>query len=194
MPLPKIIGIVGPKGSGKSTLANLLVQSYGYHRNPFAYPLKTMISSLLDIQGCPPQEIERMLDGDLKEVPTDYLAGRTPRLAMQTLGTEWRDLIDRNLWARIWRRRTLRLGRVVADDVRFLHEANVIRDMGGLIVTVARTRQFDLFDDHASEKGWLSIVPDAVVNNHENSPAQMLTQFDKYMSLLGRITLAEADA
>lgn len=79
-----LIALIGPIGVGKTTLANLLVEEAGYHRTRFADPLKNMLAQFLLSDGVPYEEVWRMLDGDLKEVPTEHFVGRTPRHAMQT--------------------------------------------------------------------------------------------------------------
>ena len=59
-----------------------------------------MLRKLLACPGADAGMIRRMIDGDLKEAPTPLFEGRTPRHAMQTLGTEWgRDRIGRDLRA-----------------------------------------------------------------------------------------------
>ena len=128
-----IIAFTGLAGSGKTTAAKYLCTRHGFERVRFAGPLKDMMRAL----GLSEREIE----GDLKEKPCDLLCGRTPRHGMQTLGSEWRDLIDRDLWTRIWRRRVEALAPavpVVVDDCRFPHEVDAIRELGGLLVKVER--------------------------------------------------------
>jgi hypothetical protein len=53
--------------------------------------------SPLHAQGVPSDTIERMVDGDLKEVATPHLGGATPRRAMQTLGRGWGRALSPNL-------------------------------------------------------------------------------------------------
>lgn len=129
-----IVAFTGLAGAGKSTAAAHLVKSRGFERVRFAGPLKAMMAAL----GCTAAEI----DGDRKEVPCDLLGGKTPRWAMQTIGTEWgRNLIDANLWIRAWRAAVDRLPAgtpVVVDDCRFPNEAEAIRAAGGIIVRIER--------------------------------------------------------
>lgn len=85
------------------------------------------------------------LNGSLKETPCALLGGKTPRYAMQTLGTEWgRNLIHPDLWVFIWTRyrrsemRAFPRDRVVADDVRFPNEVDAIHELGGEVWRVHR--------------------------------------------------------
>lgn len=127
----KLIGISGAMGSGKSYSASYLVNEYGYELVKFAGPLKDMLRAI----GLTDEHIE----GDLKEEPCDLLCGKTPRYAMQTLGTEWgRNILGDDLWGELWRSRVERIiasgGKVVTDDVRFSNEAQRIKSMGGLLI------------------------------------------------------------
>lgn len=170
-----IIGIVGPKGSGKSTLAGLLVRR-GFTRLSFAGPLKSMIRALLREQGASAETITRMVDGDLKEVGTSLLGGRSPRYAMQTLGTEWgRELIGHGFWLDSWATRAAAIDDVACDDVRFLNEAERIRDLGGVVVRVVRDLSTAV-DSHVSETELSMIHPDHAVTNPPDVPEGMLTQ------------------
>lgn len=173
-----IIGLVGPKGSGKSTrLAAALVAQHNFTRMPLAGPLKAMIRTLLRERGVDEETIERMVDGDFKEEPTPYFAGRSTRYAMQTIGTEWgRDLIAPTFWLDTWSDKARSVGgRIVADDVRFLNEAERIRTLGGIIVRVVRPdTPATVADVHSSETEMTRIDPDHVVINFEGDPPEAL--------------------
>jgi len=75
----QIVAISGRKFSGKDTAAQALIDE-GYVNVKFAAPLKLMLGELLKAQGVPAEEVERYIDGDLKEVPCDFLdfTGSTP--------------------------------------------------------------------------------------------------------------------
>lgn len=145
-----IIGLTGVAGSGKSTVAQYLAETHHFQRARFAGPLKNMMRSLYASAGLNDTEIERRIEGDLKEIPDDILCGSTPRYAMQTLGTEWRDLIGRDLWSRIWESSLKGLA-VVAEDCRFEHEYDLIRSKNGFVVQVVRGESVG--GSHASENG-----------------------------------------
>lgn len=129
-----IIAFTGLAGSGKSTAAAHLVANRGFVRVRFAGPLKAMMAAL----GLSEAEI----DGDRKELPCELLGGKTPRWAMQTIGTEWgRKLIGDDLWTRAWQTAVDRVPAgvpVVVDDCRFPNEGAAIRSLGGVAIRVER--------------------------------------------------------
>jgi hypothetical protein len=142
----RIIAFAGLAGSGKTTAAMHLANNHGYRRLRFAEPLKQM----LRVIGLGGDEI----DGRLKEVPSPLLCGKTPRWAMQTLGTEWgRDLIGEDFWQNLWldlAAECLDLdGCVVADDCRFGTEAATVRKLGGIVVRI--TGRGGIAGSHSSE-------------------------------------------
>jgi len=165
-PLYRVIGLAGAAGSGKSTAAELLA-GHGFTRLRFAAPMKAALAGLLANFGVSRDRIGRMIEGDLKEVPAPELAHRTPRHAMQTLGTDWgRDQMDPDLWAGPMAQRGAEIaaagGRVVFEDVRFSNEAAAIRALGGLVVKI-EGRGAELASGHASEG--FDFEPDAVLEN-----------------------------
>jgi len=154
-----IIALSGPAGCGKSTAAIYLVVQHGFVRVKFAAPLKAMIAAL----GFGDAEIE----GGLKERPHPLLAGKTPRHAMQTLGTEWgRNCIGPDFWVGLWERTVCDVldhgGRVVVDDCRFDNEAACVRRLGGRVVRLTG-RGGIIPGAHASEA--MSWQPDVLAAN-----------------------------
>jgi hypothetical protein len=115
----------------------------GYRRMSFATPLKAMLWAFLTQAGCDTATAKRMIDGDLKEVPSTFFLGRSPRYAMQTLGTDWgRKLIGEGLWVSVTisaAQKARKAGHpVVIDDVRFPNEAEAITAAEGMMVRVFR--------------------------------------------------------
>jgi hypothetical protein len=130
-PARLLIAFTGLAGAGKSTAAAHLTQHRGFTRVRFAGPLKAMMAAL----GLS----EREVDGDLKETPCELLCGRTPRQAMQWLGTEFgRNLIGPDIWIRAWQAALPATGNVVVDDCRFPNERDAVRAAGGILVRIER--------------------------------------------------------
>ncbi|HLL28610.1 MAG TPA: deoxynucleotide monophosphate kinase [Xanthobacteraceae bacterium] len=152
-----IIAFSGLARSGKSTALNILVNKYGFTPIPLAAPLKRMLIAL----GL----TEAQVYGDQKETPCELLCGKTPRWAMQTLGTEWgRDIIAPDLWTRAWESAAAKAGGfgVTCDDVRFPNEVAMIRKNGGIIIRIERNGA-GLNDGHVSES--MNIEFDYLIRN-----------------------------
>lgn len=150
--MPRIIAIAGLAGSGKSTISKMLTHQHGFKLVKFADPLKNALRAI----GLTEEELE----GSRKALPCKLLGGRTPRYAMQTLGTEWgRNLIHDGLWTNIWKSRVKDLladnHPVICDDCRFENEVEAVQALGGEIWEVRRraASEAKLAAPHASEAG-----------------------------------------
>jgi len=151
-----ILGITGRAKSGKDVASAELIKG-GWKRVKMADPLKDMLRCFYKLAGLDEKTIERKIEGDLKEEPCEILCGKTPRFAMQTLGTEWgREIIGNDVWANIGANKAqqeLKNGfNVVVDDVRFDNEAAALRELGGTICQVNREGS-GIKGNHSSEKG-----------------------------------------
>jgi hypothetical protein len=168
--MSRLLAFTGPAGSGKSTAADALME-VGWVRVKFADPLKNMLRAFYQSCGLEHNPyIEARIEGNLKEEPDPFLRGRTPRHAMQTLGTEWgRDLISADVWVEAWKQKVMSLLDreidVVCDDCRFPNEADAVRLLGGKIVGLKSRRGLGM-KPHASEAG--DIQPDMVYRNQRN--------------------------
>lgn len=126
----KIIAFHGKLKSGKSTAAKLFIEK-GYVRHFFAKTLKDMVRCL----GL----TEEHINGSLKEEPTDLLMGKSPRWAMQSIGTQWgRDLIHPDIWVNAFKNTMPKDVNIVCDDLRFPNEYSMIKSLGGMVVKIER--------------------------------------------------------
>lgn len=166
-----LIALAGEKGSGKDTAAKALVE-VGFRNAKMAGGLKEMLRAYLRYRLAPEALIERMLEGDLKETPSPYLNGRTPRHAMQTLGTEWgRERMSPTFWIDALRDHLGPVRRAVITDVRFPNEADWAKAQGATVIGVERQQDRPLADQHASETQIAGLRVDArLVNDCPSAP------------------------
>lgn len=161
-----IIGLCGPEGAGKSTAAKILRRELGLPIKPFAGPLKRMLVALgvpkPNIYGTPAQ----------KEEPLDMLGGLSARKAMQLLGTEWgRNLIAPDVWSRAWEASVNVSHGAIADDLRFLNEAESVYRLGGVVICIVRDMgDFKRATKHASER-FMDVPRDIVIVNNGSRAA-----------------------
>lgn len=161
--MPRLIAITGLAGSGKSEVAKFLQSQHGFKLLKFADTLKEM----LKVMGLSIEDLENPAK---KGLPHRLLGGKSPRYAMQTLGTEWgRVLIHENLWAEIWKKKARQIlldgSPVICDDCRFLNEVEMVRDLGGEIWAIRR-RGGNGIGSHASESGVAMRYSDWNISNN----------------------------
>lgn len=103
-----ILGILGQAGSGKDTVADHLVKKYRFMKVALADPLKRICQEVYDFSDEQLWGPSEMRNGADLRYPTGrgYLS---PRVALQTLGTEW----GRSMYANTW----IDYGLEVADDI-----------------------------------------------------------------------------
>lgn len=171
MEKPLLLGLYSPvMGAGKSTVAGFLRDEWGFEVISFAGPLKKMVRSLMLDMGLPEDAVEEAIYGSMKEFPIPGLnAISTPRLLMQTLGTDWgRGLIDPEIWVKVAIRKAISLMdkgiSVVIDDVRFENEFHTIYAQGGSMVKVVRPGA-ERTNSHPSEGLLDGYVFSSTINN-----------------------------
>tara|TARA_Y100000385_G_scaffold291510_1_gene369938 strand:+ start:3259 stop:3909 length:651 start_codon:yes stop_codon:yes gene_type:complete len=189
-----IIGLTGFIGSGKDTVANMLCD-VGATQESFASPLKDVCASVFGWE-------RHMLEGDtiasrdFRETPDIFWTRKlgidnfTPRLALQLIGTDiMRNHFNSDIWisSMEYRLRKSNSNIIVVSDARFQNELNLIKDMGGKVLTVVRedlpewhdvavkanqgsvpakhTMNTRFKSVHASEWSWVGFDFDAVLDN-----------------------------
>ena len=152
-----IIGLTGGKGSGKSTAGRCIRHKYGYKILSFAKPIKDMLMAMGISEEC-------ISDPDLKEKELEGY-NKSPRWFMQSLGSEWgRALISDRIWITCLEKQMLPWNHYVIDDVRFPNEAEFIKEQGGKILHVERTKMQGE-DVHVSEAGLSKDLIDGTIKN-----------------------------
>jgi dephospho-CoA kinase len=155
-----MIALFGPMCVGKSYAADILVKDYGYSKMAFANQLKEEVARLFGLTG---------KDGHTRKVLQEFSAD-----CKKYRPNIWIELLQEKV---VTHSKTYTPSKIVVDDLRFKIEANVLRDMGFIIVLVdlpedIRMRRVNrLYPDtdpashaHASEQEWKEIVPDYVVS------------------------------
>jgi len=165
-----LIAFTGERGSGKSEAARICVDEFGFTEFKFADPLKEMLRTMYRVCGLDEETIERKIEGDLKETPCSYLNASTPRRAMQTLGTEWRNMISPTLWSDqfVNRVQSTDLSRITCSDYRFPHEGEALSILSATTVRIERPSRLALGDDYAahdSESHFRNLPVEGVIVN-----------------------------
>ena len=133
-----IYGFTGKKRSGKSTASDYLLNRVGGTRLNFKDPL------LIEIQANFPEvfhEIRELMDTvayDGKDWTARRLLTEKPgimRAFLQNYGTNVRRNDDPEYWTSQWQQEAIKTdGNLIVDDVRFLNEAEKVRELGGVII------------------------------------------------------------
>ncbi len=145
-----LIAILGKKKSGKDTVANYLIEKYGFIKYSFADPLKKGLQFFFNLKD------DQLYNQDLKEV-IDTRWGVSPRKLFQVFGTDIfqnsiRDFLPelkinndpKNHWVNLfkeWYLSELKKNpniKIVISDARFLHEINMINELGGIVYKIIR--------------------------------------------------------
>lgn len=174
------IAFTGRKRTGKDTAANALVK-VGYTKLAFAKPMTDFMAQILLCRGVPHSEIARMIDGDLKEVSSPALNGKTPRYFLQSLGTSWgRGEMSPTFWVDTLLdnvKHTFQFPKqelITISDLRMPNEAEALRAEGFIIVKIVRNGVSA--DKHATETGPDQILADLTILNSARSAKEFEEQ------------------
>lgn len=163
-----LIGITGKIGSGKTTAANYLVNYWEFQEYIMAEPIKQIGSifgfSHSQLYGTQNQKLEIHphwgISGRefLQKIGTDMFRQRLPEVLPDMK-------IDRSVWCDIFSLKYNPQIHTVVSDVRFLDEAETIKDLGGFIIRIVRGVNQSL-DSHISEIEQDEIVNDFTIYNN----------------------------
>jgi len=192
-----LVGLIGKKQTGKDTVADFLVSKYGFQKYSLAEPMKIACRHIFLMS-------DEQLWGDQKE-EIDMRYNTTPRKILQIIGTELfqydiykhiPEMIDsikpRELWInrfKLWYNRQVDpnipikqriMADVVVSDVRFPHEADEIKKLGGILIKILRSNENNVIDGHASEQEMDEIRFDYLVING-GSINDLYIEVDKIM-------------
>lgn len=187
-----IIGLVGFKQVGKSTAASYLEEKYGFVRHNFKDALIAEIKEKFpDLLNSIQDLHEVLLQYDLSK--TELFTQKPPliRALMQNYGTEVRRGDADGYWTTKWMQGSAKLfeqgtTNIVTDDVRFVNEAETIRDFGSLLnipykQTIIRLTRPDMptGGDHSSETEQLQIEADYTIECEKGDVESLYRQLDE---------------
>lgn len=172
---PKVIAFGHRRGRGKDVAARHVASrtrdtEHPFYQDCFARSLKTGVGSCFDFSSA-------QLFGERKE-ELDPFWQITPRDALQRAGVAFRQTFGLDFWVRtLLRRVTLLPARagVVISDLRFLNEAQALRDVFGARAFLIRLDRDvphnPAVDDHESETSLLHFDDwDTVIDNNRSLP------------------------
>ena len=187
-----LLAVSGYKGSGKNLAASMIVEiveACGGKATELAFadPLKEIVAKVFDwdddiLRGESskretPDKRYPLTEGSPYR-PLFGLGPRepaliSPRMALQTLGTEWGRNLCLDIWAQYGVRRAVaRLYEnhddvVVITDCRFGNEVDSIKSAGGIVIRIDRpdVTPDDLSSLHGSEQEIGSLLVDEEINN-----------------------------
>lgn len=174
-----IVGLAGKAGHGKSEVSKVFRRvwmadgDFNTDRRDeielaFADPIKDAIGAILQLDRRTLEYWKRVDD----PVPPLH---KNMRYLLQTLGTDWgRCMVQDDIWLQVWRLRadnfaSLNAGKkvlIVAPDVRFQNEVDLINTIGGVVIRVVRPGVEDAqAAGHASEEQALAGLYMTIVND-----------------------------
>jgi len=170
--MTQLIAFTGYKRTGKSTAAEYLEKEYGYVRHNFKdgliSELKERFPDLLE------EILVTYMDyGDyffnIGHTVENLFTTKPPliRALMQNYGTEVRRRDNPEYWVYKWFKKAVAIQKyqpsnIVTDDVRFLNEAEAVKDFGGIIIRLTRP-DIETGGDHSSETEQLEIEADYTI-------------------------------
>lgn len=160
-----IIGLSGKAGSGKDTVADIIRANTSLETKTLAFgdAVKHITGEILEIDR---ETIERYKREDIP------VSGFPIRVWLQKIGTLFREKVSYDYWISYvldpaqatfgnWDNKL-----IIITDVRYLNEANAIKNWGGKIIRV--NRDVEEKSSHASETELDNYKFDYIIDNNSN--------------------------
>jgi len=142
-----IIGLTGYARSGKDTVANVLVNNYGYTRVAFADKIRELL-----VEMDPILESGHRLSSTLEEYGWEIAKAKPEvRRLLQSLGVGARKVFGDNYWIVEALKNVDMSGNYVITDVRFINEAECLKDIYGAQLWRIKRTGVSAINNHVSE-------------------------------------------
>jgi hypothetical protein len=183
----KIIAFTAKKETGKTTAVKYMMQKYPNavqinFKDALVEELKLYFPELLqaicdiyeklDYDGMDPWTVEKLF----------RVKPPLVRALMRNFGTEVRRKESPHYWVTRWKTKMSMLDpratHVFVDDVRFLNEAEAVKELGGTIIKITSDKPVPE-DAHTSESEMGQIVPDKTVRNFFGEVEVLYKQLDE---------------
>lgn len=180
--MTRIIGLLGAAGSGKSTVAKHLINKYGAKQYTLAAPLKVIVGRAFSLTD------EQLYGTQEQKETVDPRYNVSPRWLFQRIGTEGiRSAFGDDVW---WK---LLLDKVkqdnpqvaVCDDVRFINEAQGLKDAGAYIIRLESVYKSKADATHASEAEWSKAPYNVEIKNDGVNMERLLSDVDSVLRAKG---------
>jgi len=156
-----IIGLTGYARSGKDTVANILVKDYGYKRLAFADKIRDFL-----VEIDPILENGHRLSSTLEEYGWEIAKAKPEvRRLLQALGLGARTLFGTSFWIDQAFSSIDDDYNYVITDVRFINEAETVKNYGGQLWRVKRPG-IVAYNRHVSETEMDGYPVDQIFSNH----------------------------
>jgi dephospho-CoA kinase len=185
-----LIGIVGKIGSGKTTLAEYIKTNYNFDE----YILSSPIKKIGEIFGFDKANLYGTQEQKLEIHPYWKVSART---FLQKIGTDlFRDRLkevlpemchSNSVWIDMFRKKYLenKKTNMIVSDVRFVDEAEAIKELGGILIRIERTysgKESSEQVHHKSEEEMDKIKVDFNIIN-DGSKSELYSKIDRIMIL-----------
>lgn len=183
-----IIGLMGKKDTGKSEVANYLMEKHDFGCAAYADNLKYKLADLLNI---PIDDFYPQTEEDRKRRENEVLPkiGRTIRQLMQIYGDGCREMLYKEIWIDLMDRLLKERfygSLLVISDVRYVNEADYIRNNGGFIIKITNPKKrFE--DNHVSEIEQDEVGPPFFIIMNDGSLKDLFAKVDKVLESIVKI-------
>ena len=139
----QIIGIIGAERVGKDTLADYVVEKYGFKKYNFATPIK-QIANIIFPHWDSADLDKDVIDQQTKIKPRDFYKWLGTDICQIEMFKQFPALLQyikpRSTWSHLMTQTVQNsTDNWIIPDVRFIHEADAIIALGGILINVTST-------------------------------------------------------